>query len=98
MSDNKNKITFKQIVAWIGIVILVLLYILTLIFAIFDRSKTQIMFMMSLAFSLAMPVLVWICTWLYDKMKADAKANEKLREELEKNYVEPEEQKKWSHA
>lgn len=66
--NNKKKMTSKQIVAIIGVVLLVLLYVITLITAIFDRSGSGRLFQASLAATLVIPLLVWIYTWLYGRL------------------------------
>lgn len=64
----KNKITSKQIVASIGIVLLLLLYILTLIMAFVDTSDSGKWFGLSLVATIIVPILIWIYTWAYGKM------------------------------
>lgn len=70
-SDNKpgaQKMTGKRIAAITGIILLVLLYLMTLITAIFDNSAAQTMFRLSLFGTLAVPLLLWIYLWLYSRM------------------------------
>lgn len=66
--NKKNNITSKQIVAWIGIILLVLLYIITLIVAIFDTSTSGRLFGLCLLATVAIPLLIWIYTWMYGKL------------------------------
>lgn len=66
--NTKKKMTSKQIVAIIGIVLLVLMYVITLIAAIFDRSGSGSLFKASLAATLVIPLLIWIYTWLYGRL------------------------------
>ena len=70
MSDknSKKKMTSKQIVAIIGIVLLVLMYLITLIMAFVDSSASGHLFAMCLFASFAMPFLIWIYTWPSQKM------------------------------
>lgn len=69
-NDNKSdkKITSKQIVAIIGVVLLVLLYVVTLIAAFVDTSASGRLFGMCLFATIAVPVLVWIYTWMYGRL------------------------------
>lgn len=69
-NDNKSdkKITSKQIVAIIGVVLLVLLYVVTLIAAFVDTSASGRLFGMCLFATIAVPGLVWIYTWMYGRL------------------------------
>jgi hypothetical protein len=58
----------KQIVAWTGITLLVALYIITLIVAIFDTSASGKMFALCLFATVAVPLLIWIYTWIYGRL------------------------------
>lgn len=71
MSDTTNKkhnVTSRQIVAIIGIVLLVLMYLITLIAALFDNSASGKLFVMSLFATMVIPILIWIYTWMYGKL------------------------------
>ena len=63
------KKTAKQIAALIGIALLVLLYILLLVFAIFDFEGSDVMFRACLIGTVTIPILIWIYMYLYDKLK-----------------------------
>lgn len=67
-NEQKKKATSKQIVAIIGIVLLVLLYIVTLIAAFVDTSASGKLFGMCLFATIAIPLLIWIYTWMYGKL------------------------------
>ena len=67
-NDQKNKMTSKQIFAIIGIVVLVLLYLITLLAAIFDSSATHALFVSCLLATVAVPLLIWIYTWMFGKL------------------------------
>lgn len=76
--DNRKKMTSKQVVALIGVILLVILYIVTLIVAIFDDSDSGKWFMGCILATVAVPLLIWIYTWMYGKLTgrhtiADAK-------------------------
>lgn len=68
MKNTKKKMTSKQIVAIIGIVLLVLLYVITLILAFVDPAVTGDLFAICLFSTILVPVLIWIYTWMYGKM------------------------------
>ena len=68
-SKNSNKkINSKQIVAIVGVVILVLMYLVTLVVAFIDTSVSGRLFAMCLFASFAIPFLIWIYAWLYQKI------------------------------
>jgi amino acid transporter len=58
----------KQLVAWAGIILLVALYVITLIVAIFDTSASGKLFALCLFATVAVPLLIWIYTWMYGKL------------------------------
>lgn len=66
-SHKKEKITSKQVVAIIGVTLLVLLYIITLVVAIVDNSESGRWFMSCIFGTVAIPLLIWIYIWLYGK-------------------------------
>ena len=66
--QSKKNITPKQIAAWIGIILLILLYIITLFVAIFDTSSSGKMFALCIFATIAVPLLIWIYTWMYGKL------------------------------
>lgn len=55
----------QRIAAWIGIILLVSLYIATLIFAIFDFDGKGLLLRTSLIATVAVPILIWIYIWIY---------------------------------
>ena len=66
--NKKKKMTSKQIVALIGVVLLVMLYVITLLAAIFDTSATKSLFQVCLFGTVAIPLLIWIYIWMYGKL------------------------------
>ena len=68
MKNSDKKMTSKQIVAIIGIILLVLLYLVTLILAFIDTTATNTLFPICLISTIVIPVLIWIYTWLYGKL------------------------------
>lgn len=68
MKNTNKKMTSKQIVAIIGIVLLVLLYVVTLILAFVDPAVTGNLFAICLFSTILVPTLIWIYTWMYGKL------------------------------
>lgn len=66
-NQPKKKTTSKQIVAIVGVVLLILLYVITLFAAIFDSSASGRMFQACLFATVAIPLLIWIYTWMWGK-------------------------------
>ena len=64
----KRKVTSRQVVAIIGIVLLVLMYIVTLIAAIADSSASGRLFRICLYATVVIPILIWVYTWMYGKL------------------------------
>ena len=63
----------KQILAIIGIILLVLLYLSTLICAIIDRTETMRLFQASVMATVIIPVLLWAYSFIYKLIKKNAK-------------------------
>ena len=59
----------KQILAIIGVILLVALYVTTLIFAITDNTGTMSMFVASVVATVVIPVLIWVCTFIFKLLK-----------------------------
>ena len=74
----------KRIMAIIGIIILVGLYITTLLLAIFGNEHTNSWFMACIAATVIVPVMMWVYSWLYKLLKkdvADARSKAALSEQ-----------------
>lgn len=67
-TSQKHKITSKQIVALVGVVLLALMYIITLVAAIVDSSASAKWFRISLFGTLAIPLIIWIYAWMYARL------------------------------
>lgn len=65
--SNKKKTTSKQIVALVGVALLVILYIATLVIAIVDNTESGRWFMLCIFATVIVPLLIWVYTWLYGK-------------------------------
>lgn len=71
MSSNekpKKKRTSKQLVALIGVILLVALYIVTLLVAVFAPAEAKNLFQACLAATVFVPMLIWIYVWMYGKL------------------------------
>lgn len=59
----------KQILALMGVLLLVALYLTTLVFAITDNSGTMELFFASVVATILIPVLLWAYTFIYRLFK-----------------------------
>ncbi|RDU23891.1 hypothetical protein [Anaerosacchariphilus polymeriproducens] len=59
----------KRILALIGLILLLGLYLLTFIFALFDNDSTKLLFKASLFSTIAIPTLIYIYTYIYKLIK-----------------------------
>lgn len=59
----------KQVLAIIGVILLVALYLTTLVFAITDNSGTMDLFFASIVATILIPVLLWAYTFIYHLIK-----------------------------
>lgn len=66
--NSSPKITSKQVVAVIGIILLVLMYVITLIVAFVDTSASGGLFGICLLSTFVIPLLIWIYTWMYGRL------------------------------
>lgn len=66
--EQGKQVTSKQIVAIIGVLLLVLLYIVALFAAIFDNSESGKWFMICIFATVAVPILIWVYTWMYGRL------------------------------
>lgn len=65
---STKKTTSRQVVAIIGIILLVALYLVTLVVAFVDTSASGKLFALCLFATIAIPILIWIYTWMYGKL------------------------------
>lgn len=66
----------KRILAWVGIVLLVGMYLATFLLAIFDRSASMSMFRASVGCTILVPVMLYAYTLVYKWTKDRDKKNE----------------------
>ncbi len=64
--------TVKRILAIIGLVIIVGLYVTTLILAICGNENTRGLFMASIFSTVMVPVIIYVIQWLYKLVKKQA--------------------------
>ena len=86
----------KQILAIIGIILLVLLYLSTLVCANIDHTETMRLFQASILATVIIPVLLWAYSFIYklikkndkeqmDEMQNNSNASLKNKANLSKN-------------
>ena len=74
----------KRILAIIGIILLVCLYIVTLVLAVIGNENTTPWFMACICATIIVPILIWVYTWLYNRLRQDVSdAYEKAEKERE---------------
>lgn len=66
--ENNRRITSKQVVALVGVILLVAMYLITLIVAIFDQDSSGRLFQACLVSTVAIPLLIWVYIWMYGKL------------------------------
>ena len=66
MDNNKNETPlFKRIVALIGVVLLVGIYVVLFIEAVFGKTGAGSAFITCAAATVAIPIAVWLILWVY---------------------------------
>lgn len=71
----------KRILAILGVVLLLGLYVLTMIMAIFDPTETMNYFMASVVATVMIPTLFWIYMYIYKLMKKNNDEDETPNQE-----------------
>lgn len=71
----------KRILALIAVILLVGLYIVTLIVAVFGGEGTQQLFMACIVATVVIPCLMYIINWIYGLIGKQAKEDMQRREE-----------------
>jgi len=54
----------QRIAAWVGIILLIALYLFTLLAAIFNFDGKGLLFRTSLIATIAIPILLWVYIWM----------------------------------
>ena len=71
----------KRILALIAVILLVGLYIVTLVVAVFGGEGTQQLFMACIVATVVIPCLMYIINWIYGLIGKQAKEDMQRREE-----------------
>lgn len=77
----KKKMTSRQLVAIVGVVLLAFLYVITLIAAIVDNSASAQWFRVCLAGTFIIPLLIWIYSWVYGRLTGKAAPGDPAKSE-----------------
>lgn len=67
-SNTQKTPTSKRIVALIGVFLLIALYIVSFLVAIFNPGESGRLFGICLFATIAVPILIWIYVWMYGKL------------------------------
>lgn len=66
--NKKNKRTPKQIVALIGVILLVAIYLITFFVGIFVPDASGNLFKACLLATFTIPLLLWVLIWMFGKL------------------------------
>jgi cell shape-determining protein MreD len=69
----------KQILAILGVVLLLSLYVITMLCAIFDSSDTMRLFQASILATIIIPVLLWAYSLIYRLVKNKDDSGEEVQ-------------------
>lgn len=75
----------KRIFAWMGIILLGLLYLVTFILGVAGNESTIGWFMASLACTIVVPCLMYLVPWLARILGGSSKENEKKQDGKQEN-------------
>ena len=79
---------WKRILAWIGIILLLLLYVCTLVSAIFVTPATQGFFKASLLATIMIPILLYGYLLVYRVIKGRNDEEEEVQQPKDKGFAE----------
>lgn len=79
---------WKRILAWIGIILLLLLYVCTLVSAIFVTPATQGFFKASLLATIMIPILLYGYLLVYRVIKGRNEEKEEVQKPKDKGFAE----------
>ena len=79
---------WKRILAWIGIILLLLLYVCTLVSAIFVTPATQGFFKASLLATIMIPILLYGYLLVYRVIKGRNDEEEEVQKPKDKGFAE----------
>ena len=75
----------KQVLAIIGIILLVSLYVITLICAITDNTSTMQVFMASVFATVVIPVMIWAYSFIFRLIKKNSQEKEEQEQNRKKD-------------
>ncbi len=84
----------RRVIALVGVIALVALYVVTLILAITDSAQTMNLFWAALVSTVILPVLIWAYTFIYNLLKKNYSEEAREREEQIKQAMKEEKNKK----
>lgn len=61
----------KRIAAWIGIGLIVVMYLFTIVAAVLARPETMNLFVASIALTILIPIILWAFLWMYEMSHPD---------------------------
>lgn len=59
----------RQILAWIGIILLIALYVSAMVLAFMGGERAQEMLGTAIVFTFIVPIMLWVYTFLYKAIK-----------------------------
>lgn len=77
---------FRRVLAMLGVILLVFLYVMTLVSAILSTEQSSDWFIASLSATIIVPVVLYACTMFINIQKQNEQQN-KLREEMYMNQM-----------
>ena len=89
--EKRRKVTFRQIIAWIAIILLVGMYVVTLVCSIIDSPLAEQMFHASLYCTFFVPVISWVFLMTVKLVKGSGKNDLYEEDKTEKNKPEKQE-------
>lgn len=75
-AERREKMPFKRIVAWIAIVLLVGMYVITLVFSLIDSPLARQLFHASLYCTVFIPVISWVFIMVLNLVKGQGSNTE----------------------
>lgn len=81
----------KRVLAIVGVVLLVAMYLATIILAIVDSSDSMRMFFASVVATILIPVLIWVYTFIYKLLRKDDSEQESEQQSKQESVQEDQE-------
>lgn len=83
--ERRKKMTLKRILAWVAMILLVGIYVLTLIFSLIDSPLAKQLFNASLYCTVFIPIISWVFLMVVKLVKGRGNDHDEKREEKSKN-------------